>query len=61
MKKKSLRIIGVIMVLIAAAFVAFAFMHPELSFPWSNTITYIIYGAYALIALILLIAPVKKK
>ena len=59
--KKISRIIGLLMVVIAIAFVVFALNHPEMSFPWSNTITWALYGVYALVTAILLIAPTKKK
>ena len=49
------------MLVIAIAFVVFALKHPEMSFPWSNTITWVLYGLYALVTAILLIAPAKKK
>lgn len=61
MKKKISRIIGLIMVVIAIAFVVFALNHPEMSFSWSNTITWVLYGLYALVTAVLLIAPTKKK
>lgn len=61
MTKKISRIIGSIMLVIAIAFVVFALKHPEMSFPWSNTITWVLYGLYALVTAILLIAPAKKK
>lgn len=61
MNKKTSRIIGLIMVVIAIAFVVFALNHPEMSFPWSNTITWVLYGVYAIVTVILLIAPTKKK
>ncbi len=61
MKKNVSRIIGLVMVIIAIAFVAFALNHPEMSFPWSNTITWTLYGAYAILTVVLLIAPTKKK
>lgn len=61
MKKNVSRIIGLVMVIIAIAFVAFALNHPEMSFPWSNTITRTLYGAYAILTVVLLIAPTKKK
>ena len=60
MNKKTSRIIGLIMVVIAIAFVVFALNHPEMSFPWSNTITWVLYGVYAIVTVILLIAPTKK-
>jgi len=55
------RVIGIIMIVIAAAFTAFALQHPESSFPWSNTITYIIYGLYLIATVILLVAPLERK
>lgn len=61
MKKIVSRIIGLVMVVIAIAFVVFALKHPEMSFPWSNTITWALYGLYALVTAVLLIAPAKKK
>lgn len=61
MKKNVSRIIGLVMVAIAIAFVVFALNHPEMSFPWSNTITWVLYGLYAIITAVLLIAPTKKK
>ena len=60
MNKKISRIIGLVMMVAAIAFVVFALNHPEMSFPWSNTITWSIYGVYMLAAVILLIAPWKK-
>ena len=61
MKKNVSRIIGLVMVAIAIAFVVFALNHPEMSFPWSNTITWVLYGLYAIVTAVLLIAPAKKK
>lgn len=61
MNKKISRIIGLVMVVIAIVFVVFALKHPEMSFPWSNTVTWVLYGLYALVTVVLLIAPTKKK
>ena len=61
MNKKILRIIGLVMVVIAIVFVIFALNHPEMSFPWNNTITWVLYGLYAIVTVVLLIAPTKKK
>ena len=61
-KKKSIsRIIGVIMLIVAIVFIMFALNHPEKSFPWNNTITWLLYGVYFLVAVVLLIAPRIKK
>ena len=55
------RIIGLIMLIIAIVFIMFALNHPEKSFPWSNTITWLLYGVYFLVTVVLLIAPKMKK
>ena len=47
--------------LIAIVFIMFALNHPEKSFPWSNTITWLLYGVYFLVTVVLLIAPKIKK
>jgi hypothetical protein len=59
--KITTKVIGLLMMLVAIVFVIFALNHPEMSFPWSNNITYTLYGMYALVTLILLIIPRKKK
>ena len=61
MKKSISRIIGLTMLIIAIAFIIFALNHPEKSFPWSNTITWLLYGVYFLVTVVLLIAPKIKK
>ena len=61
MNKKISRIIGLVMVVIAIIFVVFALNHPEMSFPWDNTITWVLYGLYIIVTAILLVAPTKKK
>ena len=61
MKKSISRIIGVIMLIVAIVFIMFALNHPEKSFPWNNTITWLLYGVYFLVTVVLLIAPKMKK
>ena len=61
MTKKYSRIIAVIMLVIAVIFIFVALNNPQASFPWSNTITYIFYGIYVVIMVVLFIAPFKKK
>ena len=61
MKKNTSRIVGLIMLIIAVAFILFALNHPEMSFPWNNTITWLLYGLYFLVTVVLLIAPKMKK
>ena len=41
--------IGCLMVVVAIGFLIFALNHPEMSFPWSNSITYVIYAVYLVI------------
>ena len=61
MKKSASRIVGLVMLIIAVAFIMFAVTHPEMSFPWNNTITWLLYGLYVLVTVVLLIAPKMKK
>ena len=61
MKKNISRIIGLIMLIIAIVFIMFALKHPEKSFPWNNIITWLLYGVYFLVTVVLLIAPKMKK
>ncbi len=61
MKKRISRILGLIMLIIAIACIVFALNHPEMSFPWNNTITWLLYGLYILVTVMLLIAPKTKK
>ena len=60
MKKSASRIIGLLMLIIAVIFIMFALNHPEMSFPWNNTITWLLYGLYFLVTVVLLIAPKMK-
>ena len=61
MAKKTSRIIGIVMLVLAIAFIIFAFSHPEMSFPWSNTITYLLYGVYFIVMVVMFVAAFKKK
>lgn len=46
MKKATSLMIGAFLAAIAVCFVSYAAGHPEASFPWSNRITFMLYGAY---------------
>ncbi len=61
MRKKTSWTIGLIMLIVAIAFVIFALTHPTASFPWSNTITYILYIVYFIGVVVFLIFPFRKK
>lgn len=60
MNKKTARIAGIVMLIIAITFIIIALNHPEMSFPWNNTITYMIYSMYTIIMIILLIMSINK-
>lgn len=51
--------IALIMCVLAVAFVFFAVTHPEMSFPWGNTVTYFLYGIYLIIMTVLTIHGFK--
>lgn len=61
MKKKISRILGIAMLIGAILFILFAIKHPEMSFPWGNVLSYLLYALYLVIMLILLIAPFCKE
>ena len=46
MKRKTSLAIGAVLAAIAVCFPSYAAGHPEASFPWSNRITFMLYGAY---------------
>ena len=46
MKRATSLVIGAFLAAIAVCFVSYAAGHPEASFPWSNRITFMIYGVY---------------
>ena len=61
MTKKRSRILAAAMLALGICFLAYAFSHPEASFPWGNGISYCIYAVYVLAMLLLFIAPFKEK
>ena len=46
MKRNTSLAIGAVLAAIAVCFASYAAGHPEASFPWSNRITFMIYGVY---------------
>jgi uncharacterized membrane protein YkvA (DUF1232 family) len=58
--KKISRIVAIVMFALALVFVWYALNHPESSWPWSSTITLILYGAYIVVMIVLFVAPFKK-
>ena len=61
MTKKNSRFIGLIMLVVAVIFLVFAMGHPEMSFSWSNSVTYVLYIVYLVAMVIFFAAPFKKK
>ena len=61
MSKKYLRIIAAIMLIVAIIFFIITLNNPQASLPWSNTITYTLYGIYVVTMIVLFIAPFKRK
>ncbi len=56
MKKSNIFLaIFCVMTVFAIGFVWYALNHPELSFSWSLTVTYTIYGIYLLTDIIMLV------
>ena len=61
MTKKISRIISAVMFAAAVMFFLYALNHPEGSFPWGNEITYILYGIYLIVMVVLTIVPFGRK
>lgn len=61
MSKKLSRVIAVIMLIMGVVFIFIALNNPQASFPWSNTITYLLYGLYTIVGIVLFIAPFKME
>ncbi|MGN0357435.1 MAG: hypothetical protein ACI4E0_06415 [Blautia sp.] len=53
--KKGFLISAFVLVAAAIGFIAYALGHPELSFPWDNQITNILYGIYADVVVLLFV------
>lgn len=49
---KLLVILGCLLVVIAICFFIYAISNPQASFPWNNTVTYMIYIVYGLITVL---------
>ena len=62
MNRKTSLIIGVSLLVIAICFIGYAVNHPEAAFPWSNKVTFMLYGMYIwLIFKFLLDIPILQK
>lgn len=58
--KKLYYILGGVLCLLAAAFVAVALTHPELAFPWPNWVSYTIYALYGIYTVLIFCMPKFK-
>lgn len=58
--RKIFRILGILMLLFGIGFIIFALNNSQMSFPWNNEITYMIYSAYLIINILFLCLPIKK-
>ncbi len=56
-----LLLLAILLTVIAIAFVAFAFSHPEMSFPFSVKTTLIIYGVYIAVTVLLYVLAILLK
>lgn len=62
MKKKNSLIVGIVLLALAILFIVYALHHPEATFPWSNRISFLLYGVYLwLLFKFLLDIPVLSK
>lgn len=61
MTKKHSRMIAAVMLVAVVVFIGIALSNPQASFPWSNIITYTLYGIYIIIMIVLFTAPFKKE
>ena len=58
---KKLITVAVIMTLLAIIFIVIALSHPELSFPWSNTVTNILYVLYMAAMIVIYVLGIIKR
>lgn len=55
--KKVFYVLGAVLSLIAGAFLCIALTNPQLSFPWPNWVSYIIYALYLVITVLVFCLP----
>ena len=61
MKKNIYGVVSLILVIGAIIFIVFALNNPQFSFPFSNTITYLIYITYIVLTIVMIILYLKTK
>lgn len=60
MKSKIFLIMGIVLTIIMIVFVIFALQHPEMSFRWGNTITYLFYLVYIVVTITMYVLYFKR-
>ena len=61
MNRKTSLIIGISLLVIAVCFIGYAVNHPEAAFPWSNRVTFMLYGIYIWLIFKFLLVPILQK
>ncbi len=61
MNRKTSLIIGVSLLAVAICFIGYAANHPEAAFPWSNRVTFMLYGMYIWLIFKFLLVPILQK
>ncbi|MDE6567478.1 MAG: hypothetical protein K2K70_07080 [Lachnospiraceae bacterium] len=61
MIRKIARAMGLFMLFVAVIFIIVACNNPQMSFPWSNTITYMLYIVWLAIMILFIVAPFGTK
>jgi uncharacterized membrane protein len=60
-KSKVFLLIGIVLFLVMIIFVIYALNHPEASWPWDNSITYLFYLFYFIITISMFILSIVFK
>ncbi|MGN0485465.1 MAG: hypothetical protein ACI4HI_18145 [Lachnospiraceae bacterium] len=55
-KTKIFNLAGFVLLVAAAIFFVFALNHPEMSFPWPNMVTYMLYVLYFVVTVSMFVA-----
>ncbi len=58
--KNKYMILGIILSVLGVAFVTVALANPQMSFPWSNWVSYTLYGFYAIYTVLVFCMPKMK-
>ncbi len=61
MNRKTSLMIGVSLLAVAICLIGYAGNHPEAAFPWSNRVTFMLYGMYIWLIFKFLLVPILQK